>query len=83
MTTSATYIMTNLNCCINFVVYFVMYSAFRRELKEQAIAVQRKLSRNCGSIKRRVSNVIFTSKTQQNQNHEQEQDEEVELKTIQ
>ena len=83
MTTSATYIMTNLNCCINFVVYFVMYSAFRRELKEQAVTIQRKLSRNCGSIKRNVTNVIFKSKTQQNQAQEQEQEEQVELKTIQ
>ena len=83
MTTSATYIMTNLNCCINFVVYFVMYSAFRRELKEQAIAVQRKLSRSCDSIKRSVTNVIFKSKNQENQEQEQGHEEQVELKTIQ
>ena len=61
MTTSAAYILTNLNCCINFVVYFVMYSAFRQQLREQSIVLHKRLSKNCSLIKDAVSKSIRRS----------------------
>ena len=51
MTTTATYILTSFNCCINFVVYFVMYQAFRKELKATAQLLQKRISSRLSSIK--------------------------------
>ena len=58
MTTSAAYILTTLNCCINFLVYFVMYSAFRQQLREQGEVLQKRLSKNCSLIRNAVSKFI-------------------------
>ena len=51
MTTTATYILTSFNCCINFVVYFVMYQAFRKELKATAQLLRKRISSRLSSIK--------------------------------
>ena len=55
ITTSAAYVLTTLNCCVNFVVYFVMYSAFRKELKEQSILLKNKVKTNWSSFKEAYS----------------------------
>ena len=55
MTTTATYILTSFNCCINFVVYFVMYQAFRKELKATAQLLQKRISSRLSSIKETYS----------------------------
>ena len=77
MTTSAAYILTNLNCCINFVVYFVMYSAFRQQLREQSEVLQKRLRKNSSLIKDALLKSI------RRPSRERRATEEIELKDIQ
>ena len=43
VTTQLTYVLTCLNCCVNFVIYCVMYSAFRKELTSQVCILWQKV----------------------------------------
>ena len=43
VTTQLTYALTCLNCCVNFVIYCVMYSAFRKELTSQVSIIWQKV----------------------------------------
>ena len=43
VTTQLTYALTCLNCCVNFVIYCVMYSAFRKELTSQVCIIGQKV----------------------------------------